>query len=146
MSRLSPRDAAPAHATARVNGVTLHVVLAGDVKARPLLLLHGFTGSAETWTPFLPAFTMHLRVIAVDLLGHGRSDAPEDPQRYRMERCVEDLLALLDCLGVAQAGVLGYSMGGRVALHLAAAACNPQWIRGSHQAPERRRRDLQMAR
>lgn len=112
----------PVHAIACVNGVRLYVMLVGDERARPLLLLHGFTGSVETWAPFLPAFALQFRVIAVDLLGHGRSDAPEDPERYRMERCVEDLLALLDAYGIAQADVLGYSMGGRVALCLAVAA------------------------
>ncbi|MBX6341499.1 MAG: 2-succinyl-6-hydroxy-2,4-cyclohexadiene-1-carboxylate synthase, partial [Thermomicrobiaceae bacterium] len=60
--------------------------------------------------------------VAVDLLGHGASDAPRDPARYRMERCVADLLALLDALDLPRAAVLGYSMGGRVALHLALAA------------------------
>jgi 2-succinyl-6-hydroxy-2,4-cyclohexadiene-1-carboxylate synthase len=93
-----------------------------NVEVRPagpaLLLLHGFTGSSATWAPHLEAWP-EFTTIAVDLLGHGCSDCPIDPNRYRMERCVEDLPALLDCLGVRQTAVLGYSMGGRVALHLA---------------------------
>lgn len=51
-----------------------------------------------------------------DLLGHGRTDSPPDPARYRMERCVEDLIAILDALDVERTHLLGYSMGGRVAL------------------------------
>jgi 2-succinyl-6-hydroxy-2,4-cyclohexadiene-1-carboxylate synthase len=88
----------------------------------PLLLLHGFTGSADEWAPLLPALAPLRDAIAVDLIGHGRSSAPADPARYTMDQCVLDLLALLDALGVGRLDVLGYSMGGRVALHLAAAA------------------------
>ncbi len=88
----------------------------------PLLLLHGFTGSAEEWTRLLPALTPLRQVIAVDLPGHGRDSAPADPSCYTMERTVAGLLALLDHLGHAVCDVLGYSMGGRVALHLAVAA------------------------
>jgi 2-succinyl-6-hydroxy-2,4-cyclohexadiene-1-carboxylate synthase len=61
-------------------------------------------------------------MIAVDLPGHGHSDTPADPQRYRMERANRDLLALLDWLGMDRISLLGYSMGGRIALHLALAA------------------------
>ena len=87
-----------------------------------LLLLHGFTGSVETWSPFMPVFGEESHVVAVDLLGHGRSAAPTNPLRYRMDWCVRDLLSLLDQLNLDQIDVLGYSMGGRVALQLAAAA------------------------
>lgn len=103
-----------------VNGITLHVERAGSGPA--LLLLHGFTGSGATWAPFFPAFAARFDTLAVDLIGHGRSAAPADPARYRMEWCVDDLIALLDLLDVERAAVLGYSMGGRVALHLALAA------------------------
>jgi 2-succinyl-6-hydroxy-2,4-cyclohexadiene-1-carboxylate synthase len=104
----------------QVNDITINVEVAGA--GWPLLLLHGFTGSAATWAPHTLRFAPHLRTIAPDLIGHGQSDSPPDPERYRMERCVADLLALLDALHVDRADVLGYSMGGRVALHLAAAA------------------------
>jgi len=104
----------------QVNGITLNIELAGD--GPPLLLLHGFTGSAATWGPHVALLAPHFRTIAPDLIGHGRSDAPSDPERYRMERCVGDLLVALDALDTERANVLGYSMGGRVALHLAVAA------------------------
>ena len=107
-----------------VNGVHLNVDVRGE--GPPLLLLHGFTGSAGTWAPHLDAWR-EFTTVAVDLLGHGGSDCPADPRRYRMERCVEDLVALLDHLGVDRAAVMGYSMGGRVALRLALQAPERLW-------------------
>jgi len=89
-----------------------------------ILLLHGFTGDGDAWRAHAPALSRHATVVAVDLIGHGRSDAPGDPTRYGMERCVADLLAALDHLDMSRVAVLGYSMGARVALHLAAAAPN----------------------
>ncbi|MEO7908205.1 MAG: 2-succinyl-6-hydroxy-2,4-cyclohexadiene-1-carboxylate synthase [Roseiflexaceae bacterium] len=104
----------------RINDITFNVEQSGA--GRPLLLLHGFTGSAATWTPLITTLSPHFRTLAPDLIGHGRSDSPPDAGRYRMERCVGDLLALLDTLEIARPDVLGYSMGGRVAMQLAAAA------------------------
>lgn len=108
-----------------VNGINLYVETAGE--GPPLMLLHGFTGSAATWRALIPTFSKSFHTIAVDLIGHGRSDAPREPLRYRMDLCIADLLALLDALGVSETAVLGYSMGGRTALHLAAAA--PERVR-----------------
>ncbi len=107
-----------------VNGVHLNVEVRGEGPA--LLLLHGFTGSGATWTPHLGAW-QGFTTVAVDLLGHGESDAPTGPDRYRMECCVEDLTALLDRLDIRRAAVLGYSMGGRIALHLALSAPERLW-------------------
>lgn len=107
-----------------VNGVRLNVEVAGAGPA--LLLLHGFTGSGATWIPHLDAWR-GFTTLAVDLLGHGASDSPPDPERYRLERCVDDLLALMDRLGVRRAALLGYSMGGRVALRLALRAPERLW-------------------
>ena len=104
----------------QVNGLNLNVEKLGS--GPPLVLLHGFTGSSATWTPHLPEFSSAFTTYSVDLIGHGRSDSPSDPERYRMERCVEDLVALFDELGIASTALLGYSLGARVALHLVVAA------------------------
>jgi 2-succinyl-6-hydroxy-2,4-cyclohexadiene-1-carboxylate synthase len=85
----------------------------------PLVLLHGFTGCAELWTPLANALADRWRVVAVDLLGHGDSDAPADAWRYRMPHAVADLAALLDALQIERTALLGYSLGGRVALAFA---------------------------
>jgi 2-succinyl-6-hydroxy-2,4-cyclohexadiene-1-carboxylate synthase len=88
----------------------------------PLILLHGFTTSAASWGYHLDRLAAQgLRVIALDMLGHGASDAPEYPERYSLEHCQEDILAALHELGVRQgeAILLGYSMGGRIALYTA---------------------------
>lgn len=90
--------------------------------APSLLLLHGFSGSADEWAELTPHLAPLRRVIAVDLLGHGRSPAPADAAAYTMGRCVADLLGVMDGLKIGRFDVLGYSMGGRAALHLAAAA------------------------
>lgn len=100
-----------------VNGVRLEARIAGS--GMPLLLLHGFTGRGSSWSPHLSAFQASHRTIVVDLLGHGRSDAPADPARYALERQAADLVGLLRTLGAPAADVLGYSMGARLALRLA---------------------------
>ncbi len=102
-----------------VNGIGFQYEIASD--GLPLLLLHGFTGSGAAWRPFEGAWD-RVCTVAVDLIGHGGTDAPDDESRYTMERCTTDLVALLDALSIDRAAVLGYSMGGRVALHLALAA------------------------
>jgi len=99
-----------------VNGVHLNLETSGDGPA--LLLLHGFTGGVPTWELHLEEWR-NFRTIAVDLLGHGKSDCPADPERYGFEQTVADLVGILDHLGAIRVAVLGYSMGGRVALHLA---------------------------
>jgi 2-succinyl-6-hydroxy-2,4-cyclohexadiene-1-carboxylate synthase len=103
-----------------VRDVTLNVEIAGSGSA--LVLLHGFTGSTATWRPHLSRFARRRLTMAIDMLGHGGSDAPADPRRYAIEEAARDVTAVLDYFAIARAAVLGYSMGGRVALFLAAAA------------------------
>ena len=108
-----------------VGGLGLHVAAAGSLAdgRPPLVLLHGFTGSSRSWEAHLePLAQARGAALAVDLVGHGRSDAPADPARYTFPAVVADLLGLLDRLGVGRVDLAGYSMGGRVALHLALAA------------------------
>ncbi|MDE2750560.1 MAG: 2-succinyl-6-hydroxy-2,4-cyclohexadiene-1-carboxylate synthase [Chloroflexota bacterium] len=85
----------------------------------PLLLLHGFTGDASTWRSVAARLAGDFQFVAIDLIGHGASDAPADQASYRMEAVAADLIALLDCLAINDAHLLGYSMGGRLALFTA---------------------------
>jgi 2-succinyl-6-hydroxy-2,4-cyclohexadiene-1-carboxylate synthase len=85
----------------------------------PLLLVHGFTGSVAAWDGQAATFG-GLRVIAVDLPGHGRTHLA-DPELATVERTAADLAVLLHDLDAAPADVLGYSLGARIALRLAVA-------------------------
>lgn len=84
-----------------------------------LILLHGFTGSCQNWKPLLPSLTPHFQVLTLDILGHGRSASPSDPTRYHMAQVAADIISLLDQQTDHPPHLLGYSMGGRLALYLA---------------------------
>lgn len=105
-----------------VAGRPWRVYQGGHAAGPALLLLHGFTGSGLNWQDFAGKLA-GWRVIAPDLPGHGETAPPTGP----MPAVARDLVALLDRLGVDQAVVLGYSMGGRLALHLALEA--PERVR-----------------
>lgn len=96
--------------------MSLNVLTRGA--GRPMLLLHGFTGTAGTWSGQLDAWVADHRVIAPDLLGHGGSEAPSDPARYDLGSQAADLARLLHLLDATPAVVVGYSMGARLALVL----------------------------
>ncbi|WP_441338537.1 alpha/beta fold hydrolase [Micromonospora sp. NBS 11-29] len=84
---------------------------------RPLVLLHGSYGSTETFAPVRPALATRRRLIAVDLQGHGRTADVDRPLRY--ESLADDVAALLRHLDLPEADLLGYSLGGGVALRTA---------------------------
>ena len=88
----------------------------------PLVLLHGFFGDRSTWhaAGHVGALADRFRLVLVDLIGHGGSDTPPDPVRYRMDEHARDVVAVLDSLGADRAAVWGASMGGRVGFHLMA--------------------------
>jgi pimeloyl-ACP methyl ester carboxylesterase len=94
----------------------------GDRRRSPLVLLHGFFGDRSTWhaAGHVGALAGRFRLILIDLVGHGGSDAPPDPARYRMDEHARDVVAVLDSLGVDRAAAWGASMGGRVGFHLMA--------------------------
>ena len=96
--------------------MSLNVLTAGE--GPPVLLLHGFTGTARSWAVHIEALAGDHRVIAPDLLGHAGSDAPADPAAYAPERQAEGLCDLLELLEATPAAVVGYSMGARLALVL----------------------------
>ena len=99
------------------DGLHLHVVSSSG--GEPVVMLHGFTGSSETWAPLRAALGDRVAALAVDLPGHGASGAPDDPGRYTLGRLAGDLVRVLDAFGVRRAAVLGYSLGARAALRFA---------------------------
>ncbi len=100
-----------------IDGLRLHVEVAGN--GPPAVLVHGFTGTGNSWRSLVEVLAPDFTTIAVDLVGHGRSASPEALDRYQMARAVEDLAALLRALGHERAAWLGYSLGGRTALQVA---------------------------
>jgi pimeloyl-ACP methyl ester carboxylesterase len=101
---------------AEVNGIKLYFETNGA--GRPLILLHGGLGSGEMFGPILPQLAERHKVIAVDLQGHGRTADIDRPIDVRL--MADDIAALIDHLGMDRPDVVGYSLGGGVALHTAA--------------------------
>jgi pimeloyl-ACP methyl ester carboxylesterase len=100
---------------AEVNGINLYYETHGD--GRPMILLHGGLGSGEMFGPILPALADHHRVILPDLQGHGRTADIDRPLDVRL--MADDIAALIDHLGLEKPDVVGYSLGGGVAMHTA---------------------------
>ncbi|GGH86034.1 2-succinyl-6-hydroxy-2,4-cyclohexadiene-1-carboxylate synthase [Pullulanibacillus pueri] len=100
-----------------VHGIDYAVEVKGE--GDPLLLLHGFTGSKKTWAPFTSQWSKRYKTIAIDIIGHGETASPEDVAYYSMESVARSLNEILQTLGIEQTHLLGYSMGGRLALYFA---------------------------
>jgi pimeloyl-ACP methyl ester carboxylesterase len=101
---------------AEVNGINLYYETHGS--GRPLVLLHGGLGSGEMFGPVLPVLAERHQVIAVDLQGHGRTADIDRPLDVRL--MAGDIAALIDHLNLTTPDVVGYSLGGGVALQTAA--------------------------
>lgn len=97
-----------------LGGLHLNVERTGN--GPPILAIHGFTGNITTWEDFSRAARSNFSVITADILGHGSSDAPDNPEPYSMESTLKALAELLDILSIQRVHWLGYSMGGRIAL------------------------------
>jgi pimeloyl-ACP methyl ester carboxylesterase len=100
---------------AEVNGINLYYETHGT--GRPLILLHGGLMSGEMFGPVLPALAERHRVIAIDLQGHGRTADIDRPIDIRL--MADDIVALIDHLGLAHPDLVGYSLGGGVAFFTA---------------------------
>lgn len=119
------------------NGVRIHFTMRG--KGAPVILLHGFAINSDlNWR--LPRTFSHLvqnhKVIAMDLRGHGRSGKPHEDAAYGPEMA-EDVIRLMDHLGLQKAHLCGYSMGGFISIYLMTAhperfitvsACGAGWM------------------
>jgi pimeloyl-ACP methyl ester carboxylesterase len=100
---------------AEVNGLTMYYETHGN--GRPLILIHGGLMSGETFGPVLPMLAQRHQVFVVDLQGHGRTADIDRPIDVRL--MADDIGALIDHLQLDGPDVVGYSLGGGVALHTA---------------------------
>ena len=101
---------------AQVNGIRLVYREEGDPTSPPLVLLHGRTADHNDWNGVTQHFAARYHVFALDLRGHGASDHPGE---YPLPGMAEDVVALLDHLGIERATLVGHSLGGAVSYHLA---------------------------
>jgi esterase len=111
--------ARPSDRVAQVNGLRLHYREAGAPDALPLLLLHGITGHAGMWDNLMRTLAGEVRCIALDFRGYGRSDRSPDGAYERSDHAA-DVAAFVEALDLHRVAVLGFSLGGAVAMLYAA--------------------------
>ncbi len=97
------------------NGVQIYFEEHGS--GQPVMLVHGFASRAEhNWgaTQWFTTLAPHYRVVALDCRGHGKSGKPHDPAAYGGNTMGDDVIRLIDHLGIKRTLIMGYSMGGRI--------------------------------
>ena len=119
---LSTAESAQAHKPtsgyAPVNGLKMYYEIYGSGSGEPLVLLHGsFMTITNNWTGWIGEFSKTRKVIAVEMQGHGRT--ADISRNFSYENLADDVAAMLDYLEIKQADLLGYSMGGGVAMQVA---------------------------
>jgi pimeloyl-ACP methyl ester carboxylesterase len=91
-------------------------------QGEPLLLLHGFSGTASAWKPFVAEYAKKYRVIVWDMRGHGRSTNPDTTLAFLHATAAKDLLAMMDQLQLNNVKGIGHSSGGMTLLYAASMA------------------------
>ena len=97
------------------DGVKLHYEDSGS--GTPIVFVHEFAGDWRTWEPQVRHFSRRYRCIAYNARGYPPSEVPADVERYSQQRARDDILAVLDTLGIERAHIVGNSMGGFATLH-----------------------------
>jgi 2-succinyl-6-hydroxy-2,4-cyclohexadiene-1-carboxylate synthase len=96
-----------------------HYQSGGNPQGQPLLFLHGFMGDCQEFDQILPYFWDDFYCLVIDLPGHGQTEVMGDDRNYGMEKTAIALIHFLNYLQLSKIGLIGYSMGGRLALYLA---------------------------
>lgn len=114
----------------KLNDVTLNIEeYAHNSSAKDyIFFLHGFTGSVNDWNEIIPSLRQNFHIIAIDLIGHGKSDSPEDLSYYPAESVIEQIHQTILYFTNNPVIIVGYSMGGRAALCFASKY--PQMLKG----------------
>lgn len=97
------------------DGVTLYYEEAGE--GTPIVFVHEYAGDHRSWEPQMRRFARGHRCIAYNARGYPPSAVPDDPEAYSQDKARDDILAVLDGLGVEKAHIVGLSMGGFATLH-----------------------------
>lgn len=105
-------------ATIKVLGIEVHVETWHEEQEETIVMLHGFTGSTKTWE-HIASMLPQYRIIAIDCIGHGQSESPKDYTLYKMEYQLAVLEEVFKALQLTRFTLIGYSMGGRIALSYA---------------------------
>jgi pimeloyl-ACP methyl ester carboxylesterase len=111
----SMMNATPQTGYAPVNGLKMYYEIHG--RGEPLVLLHSAFYTIGMWGPFLASLAETHRVVAVEFQGHGHTADIDRPFSY--EQLADDVAAVLDHLGIAQADIVGHSIGADTALQVA---------------------------
>lgn len=95
-----------------------HIKTYGDPNNPAILFLHGFMGDGDDWVEVIQGFMLHYYCITLDLPGHGKTRIREEKRDYGMPETAKTLICLIDELNIKRCAIVGYSMGGRLALYL----------------------------
>lgn len=120
-STLEARYLKPSDTLVTVAGTRIRVRDTGskDASLTPVIMIHGFGSSLETWEAWAASLDDNRRIIRFDLPGSGLSD-PDATENYTDARTMRLLLSLMDALGLERADIIGNSIGGRIAWRFAA--------------------------
>lgn len=99
-----------------IRSINMHIKRYNIGAKEKVVLLHGFTGSNSTWVEVIDYLPSTVEVLLIDLIGHGQTTKPRDTARYVVEEQLEDLHTLFQQLKWNHFTMVGYSMGGRLAL------------------------------
>ena len=99
----------------QVNGLNMYYESYGE--GTPLILLHGGLETSQMWEPVVHVLSELYQVITPDSRGHGRTASSKEPVTYSL--LVEDMIQLIQALGLDQPFVAGYSEGGQIAMYMA---------------------------
>ncbi len=114
----------------KISTISLNIEVYSSGKKSPgiIFFFHGFTGSLEDWKQIIPSIDPRFKIISVDLIGHGKSDSPNDVSLYSAKALVEQTSELIKKFGEGKIILSGYSMGARAALLFAVK--HPEMLEG----------------
>lgn len=104
--------------TYTVNGQRISANVEGDPKNPPVFLIHGWMSHRGVWRQTIPALERKYHCVAVDLLGFGNSEKPDDAD-YSIQMQGRRIVAIADALGFQKFSLIGHSMGGQIAMCIA---------------------------